>query len=67
MKKFVVLALILAGVALFQFAPDFENAFSELPPAVEEPLPEKPLSMSREPLRILASMRWKRGKRLAKP
>lgn len=41
MKKFVVLALILAGVALFQFAPDFENAFSEPPPAVEEPLPEK--------------------------
>lgn len=34
MKKFVVLALILAGVVLFQFASDFENAFSE-------PLPEK--------------------------
>ena len=41
MKKFVVLALILAGVVLFQFASDFENAFSEPPPAVEEPLPEK--------------------------
>lgn len=41
MKKFVVLALLLLGVALFQFAPDFENAFSEPPPAVEEPLPEK--------------------------
>ena len=41
MKKFVALALILAGVVLFQFASDFENAFSEPPPAVEEPLPEK--------------------------
>ena len=39
MKKFVALALILAGVVLFQFASDFENAFSEPPPAVEEPLP----------------------------
>ena len=48
MKKFVVLALILAGVALFQFAPDFENAFSEPPPAVEEPLPEKAFGIEAE-------------------
>ena len=41
MKKFVILALVLLGIALFQFAPVFENAFSEPPPAVEEPLPEK--------------------------
>ena len=32
MKKFVVLALILAGVVLFQFASDFENALSHRRP-----------------------------------
>ena len=41
MKKMVVLALVLLGVALFQFAPVFESLVSEPPPAVEEPLPEK--------------------------
>ena len=41
MKKMVVLALVLLGVALFQFAPVFESLVSEPPPAVEEPLLEK--------------------------
>lgn len=67
MKKMVVLALVLLGVALFQFAPVFESLVSEPPPAVEEPLPEKPLSMSRGLSRIPGSTPWKREKRPVKP
>lgn len=41
MKKMIVLLMILAAIAVIQWGDGFGSVFSEPPPAVEEPLPEK--------------------------